>query len=319
MRAILFGILGAFFFSFTFILNRSMNLSGGSWVWSSSLRYFFMVPLLLLIVMMRGNLKPLLLEMRRQPWLWVLWSTVGFGLFYAPITFASGFGASWLMASTWQITIICGSLLVPLFHQKIPVKGLLMSLIILLGVALMQVEQATQFSVHDMLLCVLPVIVAAFAYPLGNRKMMEVVGDRLDTFQRVLGMTIASLPFWLLLSVYGAMTDGAPRGGQVLQTLLVALSSGVIATVLFFYATDLAKHNVAQLAAVEATQAGEVVFTILGEVVVLGGLFPQGWSLLGMVLVVVGMILHSLVSQVGSFLDFIEGKGRKSKLNRESN
>ncbi|MGZ6505438.1 MAG: multidrug resistance efflux transporter family protein, partial [Tumebacillaceae bacterium] len=149
--------------------------------------------------------------------------------------------------------------------------------------------------------------------------MMEVVGDRLDTFQRVLGMTIASLPFWLLLSVYGAMTDGEPRGGQVLQTLLVALSSGVIATVMFFYATDLAKHNVAQLAAVEATQAGEVVFTILGEVVVLGGLFPQGWSLLGMVLVVVGMILHSLVSQVGSFLDFIEGKGRKSKLNRESN
>jgi drug/metabolite transporter (DMT)-like permease len=297
MRAILFGILGAFFFSFTFILNRSMNLSGGSWVWSASLRYLFMVPLLIGIVMMRGNLKPLLLEMRRHPWVWIIWSTVGFGLFYALITFASKFGASWLLASTWQITIICGSLLVPLFKQKIPVKGLLMSLIILLGIALMQMEQASQVSVRDMLLCVLPVLVAAFAYPLGNRKMMEVVGGRLDTFQRVLGMTLASLPFWLLMSLYGAFTAGAPSGGQVLQTLLVALSSGVIATVLFFYATDLAKHSVTQLAAVEATQAGEVVFTILGEMLVLGGVFPSGWSLIGMVLVVVGMVLHSLVSQ----------------------
>lgn len=300
MRAILFGVLGALFFSVTFILNRSMNLSGSSWVWSASLRYLFMVPLLLGIVVLRGNLKPLLVEMRRHPWVWFLWSTVGFGFFYAPITFASQFGASWLLASTWQITIICGSLLVPLFKQKIPLKGLLMSLIILLGVALMQMEQATQVSVRDMLLCVLPVIVAAFAYPLGNRKMMEVVGGRLDTFQRVLGMTLASLPFWLLLSLYGAGTAGAPSGGQVLQTLLVALSSGVIATVLFFYATDLAKHSVAALAAVEATQAGEVVFTIFGEVVVLGGVFPSGWSLLGMVLVVVGMVLHSLVSQMGA-------------------
>ena len=32
------GILSSFFFAFTFILNRSMNLSGGYWIWSASLR-----------------------------------------------------------------------------------------------------------------------------------------------------------------------------------------------------------------------------------------------------------------------------------------
>ena len=34
-RALWFGILGALFF--TFIFNRNMNLSGGSWMWSASL------------------------------------------------------------------------------------------------------------------------------------------------------------------------------------------------------------------------------------------------------------------------------------------
>lgn len=43
-----------------------------------------------------------------------------------------------------------------------------------------------------------PVVIAAFAYPLGNRRMLEEYGGRLDTFQRVLGMTLASLPFWLI-------------------------------------------------------------------------------------------------------------------------
>ncbi|ABS22278.1 hypothetical protein Bcer98_2005 [Bacillus cytotoxicus NVH 391-98] len=35
-----------FFFAFTFILNPAMDLQGGSWIWSASLRYYFMVPLL---------------------------------------------------------------------------------------------------------------------------------------------------------------------------------------------------------------------------------------------------------------------------------
>ena len=44
------GILGSFFFAFTFILNRSMNLGGGYWLWSASLRYLFMLPMLWLLL-----------------------------------------------------------------------------------------------------------------------------------------------------------------------------------------------------------------------------------------------------------------------------
>ena len=36
-KALGLGILGSFFFAFTFILNRSMNLSGGFWMWSAVL------------------------------------------------------------------------------------------------------------------------------------------------------------------------------------------------------------------------------------------------------------------------------------------
>jgi drug/metabolite transporter (DMT)-like permease len=309
LRPILLGISASFFFAVTFILNRAMSLSGGSWIWSASLRYVFMVPFLLLIVISRKNLRPLLQEIRNYSVKWLLWSTIGFGLFYAPLCFASAYGPGWLIAGTWQITIISGSLLAPFFYETvqspngvikmkgtIPLKGLSMSLIILLGVALMQVEQARHLSVKDLCFGVLPVIVASFAYPLGNRKMMELCQDRLDSYQRILGMTLASMPFWLLISIVGLFTDGLPSRGQIAQSLIVAISSGIVATVLFFRATDMVKDNIQKLASVEATQSLEVLFTVLGELVMFARPAPAFLSWIGMFLVIIGMVLHSYVS-----------------------
>jgi len=303
MKAIATGVLASFFFAFTFILNRAMDLQGGSWIWSASLRYYFMVPLLVFIVMYRGNLKQVFQYMKSNPKEWLLWSIVGFGLFYAPLSFAGAFGPGWLVASTWQITIIAGILLTPLFatnslHKKIPMKELMMSAVILLGVLFMQVEHASSLGIRETVLCVVPVIVAAFAYPLGNRKMMQVCKGELDVFQRVLGMTLASLPFWFLLSGYEVSTNGLPSSDQVFQCFIVAISSGLIATVLFFFATDLVKDDPQKLATVEATQSGEVLFALLGELIWLSAPFPSSLSWIGMSLVVVGMILHSYVAVV---------------------
>ncbi|QCJ43023.1 multidrug resistance efflux transporter family protein [Bacillus sp. S3] len=309
MRPIIIGIFASFFFAFTFILNRSMELAGGSWIWSASLRYFFMLPFLFFIVMARKNLKPLFVEMKQRPGSWLLWSSVGFGLFYAPICFSAAYAPGWLIAATWQITIISGSFLAPLFFEtvmtdqgpkrikgKIPFKGLGMSLIILLGIILMQVEQANHLSFIALSLGVLPVVAASFAYPLGNRKMMEVCGGRLDVFQRVLGMTIASLPFWIVLSIYGLIDSGPPSFGQTVQSALVAITSGVIATILFFHATDLVRGDMQKLAAVEATQSMEVLFAVIGELLLLNSLMPSALSWSGMALIMAGMILHSYVS-----------------------
>lgn len=309
MRPIILGVFAAIFFAFTFILNRAMDLAGGSWIWSASLRYFFMVPFLFIFVMGRKNFKPLLNEMKKQPFEWFLWSSVGFGLFYAPICFSAAFAPGWLIAATWQVTIISGSLLAPLFYEtvmtekgpvqlkgKIPFRGLAMSLIIIIGIIFMQLEQAEHLSIFELALGVIPVMIASFAYPLGNRKMMDVCSGRLDVFQRVLGMTLASLPFWIILSIYGLFTVGPPSMGQTVQSGLVAISSGVIATILFFQATDLVRGNMQKLAAVEATQSMEVLFALIGELALLNSDFPTTLSWVGMILVMGGMMLHSFIS-----------------------
>lgn len=300
MKVLLIGIMAALFFSVTFVLNRAMELEGGSWIWSASLRFFFMLPMLFIIVGMRKSIKPVFLHLKKNPFPWLIWSTVGFGLFYAPLTFATIHGPGWLVAATFQLTIIAGSLMVPFLTKNsdlgntIPVKSILISLIIIAGVVFMQVEHANAVPLSSVILCVLPVLVSAFAYPLGNRKMMEVASGELSTFQRILGMTIASLPFWVLLSIYGLITDGLPTGSQVSQTFIVAVSSGIIATSLFFYATELVKNDQHKLAGVEATQSGEVIFALCGEIFFLSVAIPSLFSLFGILCVIFGMILHSM-------------------------
>lgn len=281
-----------------------MELEGGSWVWSASLRFMFMLPMLLIIVGYKRNIRPVLHHLKKKPLPWIVWSTIGFGLFYAPITFATIYGPGWLVAATFQITIIAGSLLVPFLNkrakQRIPIQSIFISLIILTGVFVMQLEHASSVPLASVLLSVFPLIISAFAYPLGNRKMMQVVNGELNTFQRILGMTIASMPFWIILSMYGIVAHGTPNSSQILQTFIVALSSGIIATVLFFYATELVNNDNQKLAAVEATQSGEVVFALFGELFILSTPLPNLLSFIGMALVIAGMVLHSIVSALGN-------------------
>ena len=330
MREILIGILASMFFAVTFILNRSMELSGGSWLWSSSLRFFFMVPLLFLIVLARKNLKQLFVEMFRHPLQWLGWSFVGFVLFYALLTYAAAYGPGWLVAGTWQLTIVAGVLLGPLFfetrqtetgtirvRQRIPMKALFISLLILSGVILIQLQQANGITMNMLVVGILPVLLASIAYPLGNRKMMEVCGGRLDTFQRVLGMTLASIPFWLIIGAVGIVKAGVPQTDQILQSFIVAICSGVIATTLFFIATDKARGSQTKLAAVEATQSTQALFVIIGEVLLLSAPFPNGVAMAGLFIIVLGMLLHSFYSRKievkakGDMLVSARGKGVK--------
>ena len=139
----------------------------------------------------------------------------------------------------------------------------------------------------------IPILIAAFAYPLGNRKMMEVTNGRLDAYQRVLGMTIASLPLWVIISITALFANGPPSPIQNTQTLIVALSSGVVATVLFFKSTDLVNGDMKMLAAVEATQSMEILFALAGEILFLSIAFPSITAWIGIIIVMIGMALHS--------------------------
>ena len=294
-RALWFGILGALFF--TFIFNRNMNLSGGSWMWSASLRYLFSLPMLAVLVLRKGELTGVLSGIKKAPLTWLIWSTVGFGLFYGPLSLASIYGESWFVAATWQITILAGLLLTPLFGQRVPGKQLLMTLVILLGIILIQIPYFGSGLGSGVVRASLLILLAAFAYPLGNRKMMvQCKQDQLSTTQRVFGMTLMSMPFWLLLSVFAGVGAGLPSGGQILQSLIVAVFSGVVATLLFFEATNLVKHNHKQLAVVEATQAGEVLFTLLGGCLFLGDRLPSLLGFLGIAIVTIGIIGNSVLT-----------------------
>ncbi|MEJ5054344.1 DMT family transporter [Sphingobacterium sp. MYb382] len=298
-KAILLGVLSAFFFAATFVLNRSMSDAGGSWIWSASFRYYWMTLLLLPIVWVRGELPGLWQAMRANIGNWVLWSTIGFGLFYAGITYAGSFAPAWLVAGTWQLTLIAGIAIAPLLEKKaapIPRKTWLFSAIILLGIVLLQIPEAKALSLAVLLSATIPLLIAAFAYPLGNRKMMLLTKGELSTLQRLFGMTIASLPFWIILSVYGFLEHPAPQGSLLLQTFTVALFSGVIATWLFFKATELVRHDPKGLAAVEATQSTEVLFALAAEILFLHAAIPSSLSLIGIAVVILGMILHSLKS-----------------------
>ena len=293
-KALLYGLLASMFFALTFILNRSMNLGGGYWLWSASLRYLFMLPMLWLLLRRQKAAAAVVKQIRCRPVVWLLWSTVGFGLFYAPLSMASCYGESWFVAATWQITIVAGVLLTPLFGSRIPVKNLLFSAVILAGIFMLQLPHLESMESSGSLKALALILIAGVCYPLGNRKMMAHCPAGFSTTQRVFGMTLCSMPFWLLCSVYALFTHGLPSFGQVVQSVSVALFSGVVATLLFFEATNLVRHNSKQLAIIEATQAGEVLFTLLGGILFLHDSLPTKTGFLGIGIVVLGMLLNSL-------------------------
>ncbi len=306
------GILAAFFFSSTFVLNRAMSLSGGHWVWSASLRYLWMIVFLSagLLVAGRGRLLLDALRLLRRHWLfWLIAGSTGFGVFYAGISFAASYAPSWVVATTWQFTVLASPFVLLLYGRRVPWRGVAFTLLIFLGIVLVSLGQAQATPWQYVVLGALPVLVSAVANPLGLQLVWEAgAGQRLpgrriphivdpalkNPFTRVLLLSIGSVPFWLLVIF---VTQPPPPGAdQWINTALVALSSGVVATSLFLAARHQA-HNAYELAAVDATQSAEVLFSVAGEVLILGGALPGplGWA--GIALTVLGLVLYLLAQQ----------------------
>jgi drug/metabolite transporter (DMT)-like permease len=304
VQRVALGILSALFFSSTFILNRAMSLAGGHWVWTASLRFAYMLCFLVLILYVRGGRQALIavVQVFRQYWrFWIMAGSIGFGIFYALITYSSVYSAGWIVATTWQTTILATPLVLVFFRRKVPTRGLMLIGLIFIGILLVNVEHAGTTSLAVMLSGALPVLGAAFAYPLGNQLVWEaregsnprlphITQPILDnSFARVLLMTMGSVPFWLVLLV--VQSPPAPTGGQLLSTALVALLSGVIATTIFLYARHLCRQPY-EIAAVDATQSMEVVFSLVGEMIFLQGLLPGPLGLAGVALTLIGLVAY---------------------------
>ena len=73
---------------------------------------------------------------------------------------------------------------------------------------------------------------------------------------------------------------------------MVALFSGVVATTIFLHARHLCVHPY-EIAAVDATQSMEVVFSLIGEIVILQGIFPGPIGVAGIVLTLIGLVAYT--------------------------
>lgn len=301
LRLMTLGLVAGMFFSATFIFNRAISLEGGHWYWSAALRYAYLLCFLGVgISAFKGvaYFRRVLSEFRRHWAFWIVSGSIGFGGFYALICFAADYSPGWVVATTWQMTIIASLFVLRLFGRTFSKKIWFYSAIVFIGVFLVNISQIETADAMTLLLGASPVLVAACLYPLGNQLVWEAKHGRkglprvdaglLDNaFAKVFLLSVGSVPFWVLLFPF---TDATiPSHGQFVNVAMVALFSGVIATSLFLSARNSA-DNASKLAAVDATQSSEVIFALAGEALFLQASLPNLMGLFGMLVACVGLV-----------------------------
>jgi hypothetical protein len=220
------------------------------------------------------------------------------------LCYAADHAPGWVVAGTWQFTVIATPLVLVLFKQKVPRYGVFFSVFIFVGILLIQFySRGNEFAVRHVAYGVIPVIVAALAYPTGNQllnfakhgnhSLIPHINSPVlqDAPSCVLLMTMGSIPFWAILLIIAAPSP--PLKDQFISTGIVAISSGIIATSIFYKARNASKSPYV-ISAVDATQSGEVVFSLAGEMLLLNGAFPNLTGGIGIIIILVGIIGYSL-------------------------
>ena len=284
LAAIGIALLSALFFTLTYVLNRAAATQGGHWLWTAALRYLITLPLLLPLMPLQGGIAPVWRAMRAHPAAWLGCSTVGFVAFYLFLSFAASSGPSWLVAGSFQFTVVAGMLCAPLLYRdarrKVPLGALGVGALIVAGVVCMQLGYAKGPLDRTAWIALACVLASAVLYPIGNRLLLlhlERTGEHLNATQRVFGMTLASQPAWVLIAAVAFAQAGSPSSQQVW------LAGGVA------------------LGAAEAMQAAELLFAIGMGALFLGEAWPQGVAVWGAALIVFGIVAFAwLVSRPAS-------------------
>ena len=296
------GLLSAALFSTNFVLNRAISLDGGHWVWSAALRYFDTTILLGAWLLCRRGPPYVarIFSLFRRKWrFWLLAGGVGYGLFYACLCFAADHAPAWITAATYQLTILASPFVLRAFGKRVPIHGIIFLILIFLGVLIINAQRIISgIPLGQVLAGVLPTAIAAIVYPIGNQLVSEAKhagGDDAallaDPIASVFLMTIGSLPVFLALLL---VTMPPPPGAhQIISTAIIALCAGCLATSLFLYARNLSSDPY-RIAAVDATQAGEVAFALLGEMLILGTPYLGVLSWLGLCAVLGGLLGFTL-------------------------
>lgn len=295
------GLLAALFFSVTFLINRAISLDGGHWFWSGTLRYFYtLLFLALILILFKGfnYFKSVLAEFFNNYKFWLLCGTIGFGFFYALICFAADYSPAWVVATTWQITILASLFVLSFFGQKISKVIWLCTFFVVIGITMVNMSHFEMSNIEPLIYGAIPVLIAAFCYPFGNQLVWEAKNGRKNlpkinpevinnAFSKVFLLTLGSTPLWIVLFFF--VDAKLPSSGQITNVAVISLFSGVIATSLFLYARSKANTGT-KLVIVDATQSGEVFFALGGEILFLQAVFPSGLGVVGIFVTLFGLL-----------------------------
>lgn len=263
---------------------------------------------------------------------WQFWCvTGGIGLgTYGLLAFAADYAQGWVIAATYLFTVVASLVVLSFFGQSFQKKVIVYSVIVFIGVVLANVGEGLRHSTsqgtdwHALLLFgALPAFIASFCFPLGNQLIWQAAQPKGDSthhtdaiskaannetskllqkvpqvtspllsnpLHKVWLMSLGSLPMWLVLGFM--VQPPAPSVSQITISFLVALMAGVLGTTTFLHARSLAKQP-HQLAAVDATQGSEIIFALLGGMLLLHTPMPSGLSFVGIALVIIGLVLFA--------------------------
>lgn len=306
-RLIGYGILSGALFSSTFVLNEYMSISGGHWLWSASLRYFFMVAIILSIYAVQSKaalIVDLTKEFIRNSTFWCIAGSLGFGAFYSLLCFSADHAPGWIVAATWQLTIVSSLFVLALFGNSLKKNTWVLASVIFCGVVIINISQQYGTSIESNLWkAMIPIVLATFCYPFGNQLVWEARNGKIKffsmekkelldgVFNKIYLLSLGSLPLWILL--FFIVRPPPPSASQIYSTITVALCSGILATGLFFYARYQASSS-EELAAVDSTQSSEVIFALIASLLIFNSPIEHLWlALLGILCVVGGLITFS--------------------------
>lgn len=331
-KMIVWGLIASAFFSTSFVLYQLMSVQGGHWFWSASFRCFFMWLLLSVFILLQNKLNPskliALCKLFASHWqFWCVTGGIGLGT-YGLLAFAADYAQGWVLAATYLFTVVASLVVLSFFGQSFQKKVIVYSVIVFIGVVLANVGEGLRHSTsqgtdwHALLLFgALPAFIASFCFPLGNQLIWQAAQPKGDSthpttnemsklatrkllqkvpqvtspllsnpLHKVWLMSLGSLPMWLVLGFL--VQPPAPSVSQMTISFLVALMAGVLGTTTFLHARSLAKQP-QQLAAVDATQGSEIIFALLGGMLLLHTPMPSGLSFVGIALVIIGLVLFA--------------------------
>lgn len=303
-KVFMYGFLAALFFSITFVINKWLNVDkGGHWYWTASLRYFFVLILLSFLIFLKYGIKHYIDTLKcfiDNFLFWVFAGGIGFGVFYLSLCYASSYSEGWVLATTWQSTILFTPLVIYLLGNKVKLYGIVYLAIMFLGVCLVN-SYAFQKSDTNIFHSILPILLSAICYPLGNTlckyacagKYKRLTINKFEisqnVFSQILMMVLGAMPVliiaWFIFKPYN------PTNTQIEFVFIVAVLTGVIATSLLYKARQLAGTDSNALAFADGTQALEAPLALFWEYTIFGGKLPSYIGILGLTLLCLGIFM----------------------------